>query len=146
MIAQCHLIDCELERFRKDLGLPPFPVPQQVARVLQYVHEHLFEPELNVKVAKAQCHLRDNNITLHFRRAMGTGLREYIEQLRLEAADRVLGSHELPVYRVAMAVGYTYPETFCRAFQRRFGRQPSWHQGLGGGREIIKRNHQEESS
>jgi AraC-like DNA-binding protein len=125
MIAQHQQIDQELKQFREEICTAPSHLPQQVARVLYYVHEHLFDPELNVKVVKAQCHCYDNNITLRFRSTVGTGLRDYIEQLRMEAADRLLVSRRYPVYLVAMAVGYSYPETFCRAFQRQFGRQPS---------------------
>lgn len=140
-MAQYQQIERELKQFLDDLRSISRPVPLQVSRLLSYIHDHLFEPELNVKVVKAQCRLYDNNVTLRFRSAMGTGLREYIEQLRLEAADRLLSSHPYPVYVVAMAVGYSYPETFCRAFQRQFGRQPSSQCG-----RRAQRNPQEKRS
>jgi transcriptional regulator GlxA family with amidase domain len=140
-MAQHQQIERELRQYLDDVRSTSPPVPLQISRLLAYVHEHLFEPELNVKVVKARCRLHDNNVTLRFRSAMGTGLREYIEQLRLEAADRLLGSQSYPVYVVAMAVGYSYPETFCRAYQRQFGRQPS---GQCGRR--AQRNRQEKRS
>jgi AraC-like DNA-binding protein len=144
-MAQYQQIDRELRQFLDHIrhGTPP-PVPPQVARLLNYVHEHLFDPELNVKVVKAQCRFYDNNVTLRFRSAVGTGMREYIERLRLEAAQHLLGSRSYPVYVVAMAVGYSYPETFCRAFQRLFGRHPS--ATASGRRQTIKRKDQEGSS
>lgn len=125
MIAQHQQIDQDLKQFLDEISTIPPGLPRQVVRVLSYVHENLFDPALNVKVVKAQCRCHDNNVTLRFHSALGTGLREYIERLRLTAADRLLRGSRYPIYVVAMAVGYTYPETFCRAFQRQFGCQPS---------------------
>lgn len=62
---------------------------------------------------------------MRFRRHVGLGLRDYVEHLRLEAADRLLRSGGYPVYLVALSVGYSHQETFCRAFARRFHCNPS---------------------
>jgi AraC-like DNA-binding protein len=129
MIAQHQQIDRDLRQFLDEIRTVPPGLPHQLARVLGYVHDNLFDPALNVKVVKAQCQCHDNNVTLRFHSALGTGLREYIERLRLTAADRLLRDSRYPIYVVAMAVGYTYPETFCRAFQRQFGCQPSCRRG-----------------
>ncbi|MBW8879001.1 MAG: helix-turn-helix transcriptional regulator [Acidobacteria bacterium] len=127
MIAQHLEIRQELDTFVGEVSSVPAELPHQVAKLLQYVHAHLFEPNLSVKVVKTHCNFHDNNVTLRFGAAMGTSLREYIESLRLTAADRLLRKHPYPIYIIAMAVGYTYPETFCRAYQRQFGCQPSAH-------------------
>jgi AraC-like DNA-binding protein len=99
--------------------------PRDIARMIGYVHDHLFDSSLNVNGLKLGCQQRNNNVTTRFRRLVGIGLREYIEKLRLEAAARLLVQREIAVYLVAMAVGYEHYETFFRAFQRYFGCTPS---------------------
>jgi transcriptional regulator GlxA family with amidase domain len=144
-MTQYQQIDRELRQFLDRVRGASRPAHPQIARLLTYVHEHLFEPDLNVKVVKAQCQFYDNNITMRFHNVMGMGLREYIERLRLEAARHLLGL-SFPIYVVAMAVGYSYPETFCRAFRRQYGLNPSGQQEIAGNRQIVKKESQEKTS
>ena len=114
-------------------------LPREIEEIVRYVHDHLFDSSLNVNLIKLRCRLRNNNVSTHFRKAVGLGIREYIEKLRLEAAGSLLGERDLEVYLVAMAVGYQHQETFCRAFQRHFGHTPSERrlQALSAGCERI---------
>jgi len=100
-------------------------LPREVDEIVRFIHEHLFEESLNVNLVRARCRLRNNNVSARFRRVLGLGIREYVEQLRLDAARSLLSHRELEVYLIAMTVGYQHQETFCRAFQRRFGQTPS---------------------
>jgi AraC family transcriptional regulator len=49
----------------------------------------------------------------------------YVARLRLEAAAFQLVHHEATVLEIALACGYPSPDTFTRAFRRRFGTPPS---------------------
>ncbi|HSS51806.1 MAG TPA: AraC family transcriptional regulator [Thermoanaerobaculia bacterium] len=120
-------IERTLSEFRQHSASSSIAVsyPRDIARMIDYVHDHLFDSSLNVNGLKAGCRLRNNNVTTRFRQRVGMGLREYIEKLRLEAAARLLMQREIAVYLVAMAVGYEHYETFFRAFQRYFGCTPS---------------------
>lgn len=118
-------IDGELERFSDEVAPDVAAFPRGIAEILRFIHDHLFDSALNAAAARRSCGLRNNNVSTDFRIAIGLGLREYIEALRLQAAQRLLRSGDLEVYLVAMAVGYDHQETFCRAFQRQFGRTPS---------------------
>ena len=141
----------KLERELKSLLYETRPdtssYPPDLTALLSCIHERPFDPSLNVNAVKARCGIRNNNISTRFRSLLGIGIREYIEALRLEAAGRLLANGDVEVYLVAMAVGYDHQETFCRAFQRRFGHSPSAHRLLSAGgsgpREAIKRKHQE---
>lgn len=118
-------IAAALARFQDEHRPEVAPLPPEMGRILADIHGHLFDPALNVNAVKARCGIRDNNVSSRFRQALGIGIREYIEDLRLAAADRLLNDGDLQVYLVAMAIGYDHEETFCRAFRRRFGRTPS---------------------
>lgn len=138
-------IAAALEAFRSEnRPRKPDGLPRDVSEVLDYVHDHLFDPELNVTTVRAGCRLRDNNISTRFRLVLGCGIREHIEDLRLRAADRLLRETDLEVYLVAMAVGYDHQETFCRAFQRHFGDSPA--RARETARENVKKTCQETAS
>ncbi|HVT15585.1 MAG TPA: AraC family transcriptional regulator [Thermoanaerobaculia bacterium] len=98
---------------------------RDVAAVLEFIHAHAFDSGLNVGTVKQGCRIKDNNISTRFRIAVGLGIREYIEVLRLSFASRLLRGKRFEVYLIAMAVGYEHQETFCRAFRRHFGCPPS---------------------
>jgi AraC-like DNA-binding protein len=127
LLAKQGRIDSELERFRNEADPDLAAFPREIAEILRFIHNHLFDSALNVTAARRSCRLRNNNVSTAFRISVGLGLREYIESCRLQAAARLLHCGDLEVYLVAMAVGYDHQETFCRAFQRQFGHTPSEH-------------------
>jgi AraC-like DNA-binding protein len=114
-----------LEGFRAGIAQPVSGLSAEVARAVADIHRHLFDRGLNVGAVRLRCGLRNNNISTHFRRELGEGIRDYIERLRLEAAVALLNAGDLEIFLVASAVGYTHQETFCRAFQRCYGCAPS---------------------
>ncbi len=131
-------IEEELGRF-KQLNHPATEdLPAPIARLVEHIHENLFDAQLNVSTAKNSCDVHNNNVTTYFKVFFGVGIREYIEIARIEAACWLLSACQCEAYLVAMAVGYSHPETFCRAFLRRTGTTPMEF------RE-VKKNRQEES-
>jgi AraC-like DNA-binding protein len=120
-------IDRELERFCRQSQPDLATLPADIRRLVIHIHENLFDAALNVNAVKRSCGVRNNNVTIRFRAVVGVGIHEYIEALRMEAAGWVLREGAFRIYLVAMAIGYTHLETFCRAFQRRFGYTPSRH-------------------
>ncbi len=101
-------------------------LPPQVGKVLDYIHDHLFDPMLNAAAVRAGCAIHNHNISTRFRRIVGVGIRDYIEAKRLDAAADVLLRHrDIEASLIGMAVGYSYEETFSRAFRRRFECPPS---------------------
>lgn len=132
LAAKHDWVTSELERFRFERKPTLGDLPLDVAGAVRVIHENPFDPQLNVKTLKRRQRIGNNNFSTQFRCAVGIGLREYIEMLRLEAAERLLRNPELEIYLVAMAVGYEHPETFCRAFQRKLGVTPhEWRHESG---------------
>ena len=93
-------------------------LPLQVEEALAYIHTHLFDEELSFGCVCGQCGLRNHNTSSHFKRAVGMGMRAYIERHRLEAAKLLLQGRRAYVLHIAWAVGFTHPESFARAFKR----------------------------
>lgn len=124
---QDQRIDEHLGSFLNERILRSDELTEELQSVLDCIHAHVFEPDLNVKTLKARCQIRDNNVSSRFRYTLGIGIKEYIESLRMEASLMLLREEGLPVFHVAKAVGYDYEETFYRAFRRHFGCTPARH-------------------
>jgi AraC-like DNA-binding protein len=124
-------IDAELRRFREVHPPPIEGVSWQVRELLRCIHQHLFDPSLNVGELKARCRMRDHNVSCRFGYEMGVSIKAYIESLRLEAADQILRAGIVSVSDAAQSVGYCYLQTFYRAFARHFDRTPGHVCGAG---------------
>lgn len=116
-----------LDAFLADLAAshPGPALPEHVGQALTCIHRHLFDERLNVAFVRDACGLHNHNLSIRFKRAVGLGMSRYIEAHRLEAARRLLVHDSVPISDIAWAVGYTYIESFERAFQRRFGCAPT---------------------
>ena len=99
-------------------------LPPDIQRVLFYIEEHAFDPELNVRKIKSACGLRDNNVSTRFRLFMGISIRSYLESRRMEAAILLLQQSRSTIMEVAFAVGYNNLQTFYGAFHRRYSCTP----------------------
>ena len=99
-------------------------LPRELREVVSCIHRDLFETGLNVKVVRRRCRIRDNNISSRFRRALGQGMKTYIDRHRMAAAQSLLRGSDLPIFDIAMAVGYSHVETFYQVFHRHFGCTP----------------------
>lgn len=96
----------------------------QVVRVQRYVEDHAFELDLDVASACRACRIADHNISCRFATHLGIGIRRYIEEVRLTAAETLLRCSEAHVYLIADCVGYSGVESFTRAFKRTRGVSP----------------------
>ncbi|MGE0443157.1 MAG: AraC family transcriptional regulator [Gemmatimonadales bacterium] len=68
-----------------------------------------------------------------FRRLHGCGPADYLRQLRIDHAATLLRQSDLPLARVAAAVGYADQSHFHRQFQRRMGVTPGAYRRRAGG-------------
>jgi AraC family transcriptional regulator len=110
---------------------------QRMHRALEYIDKNL---ERSIEL----CELADvaHFSRFHFHRIfsawLGETFGEYLRRRRLEvAASRLLAQRRLPVFSVALSVGFGSTEAFARAFKRRFGCTPTdWRK-----RESARRAH-----
>lgn len=130
-----RLIEKELAQFISDLKNERLSaLPTTVRKILDCIHGNLFSPALTVFALKRRCGVKNNNISTVFKKAVGTGIRKYIEGRRIMAAMRLLGHEGLEIFLIGAAVGYSYEESFTRAFRRCLGCTPSQYR-----REIVKK-------
>jgi transcriptional regulator GlxA family with amidase domain len=78
-----------------------------------------------VSGAVAQAGAAERTLKRRFKAATGTTLMDYVQNLRIEEAKRLLESSQTPFDDIAAEVGYENPGFFRRLFKRRTGLTPS---------------------
>ncbi len=97
-----------------------------LSKLITYLVNHLFSAKLTADLAWKETGITDHSLSVAFRQAIGLTLRQYIEQLRLEVADRMVRTHpEFGLMWISLAVGYKTHGTFIDAYRRWLGETPS---------------------
>jgi transcriptional regulator GlxA family with amidase domain len=95
-----------------------------LADLAAWVQGHL-SADLSVEALAGRAHLCPRQFTRRFKDAFGTTPAAFVEDLRLAEARQRLGRATLTVEAVARSVGFRSADAFRRAFERRFGLNPT---------------------
>lgn len=94
-------------------------------RVMKYMNEHLADPDLNVEkltedvgISRAQLHRKLKEIA-------GVSAGEFIRNLRLEQAARLIEEGQINITQVAYSVGFNNQTHFSTVFKKHYGISPS---------------------
>lgn len=109
-------------QFSAQLRAQPASTPS-IAEVQRWLSDHLDE-DLSVEALAARAAMSPRNFARCFRNETGTTPAAYVEQVRVEAARRLLQTTDLTVAAIARQVGIRHAETLHRAFRRRVGTTP----------------------
>ena len=94
-----------------------------IAEVQRWLPDHLTE-DLTVESLAARAAMSPRTFARTFRAETGTTPAAHVEELRVEAARRLLETTDQTVGAVARNVGLKHAETLHRAFTRRVGTTP----------------------
>ena len=94
-----------------------------IAELQRWLSDHLDE-NLTVEVLAQHASMSPRTFARFFVRETGLTPAAYVEELRVEAAQRLLETSDLTVGAVASRVGMKHPEILHRAFRRRVGTTP----------------------
>jgi AraC family transcriptional regulator len=92
--------------------------------LLVYIQANL-DQDLALSALGERARLSPTHLQRVFKAEIGESPKAYVTRLRVERAAFCLLAHESTVARVAADCGFQNPETFIRAFRRRFGKPPS---------------------
>ena len=107
-----------------------------IARVTAYIQAH-FRENIDRDDVAAVAFITPNYLSKQFRSRMGMNLREYINQIRVDEAKRLLLSTNLPVSEIAGLAGYENISYFSTVFHKRTGMSPVDWRNSGGGGEAL---------
>ena len=101
-------------------------------RIMKVINQHISEPEFNVEaltrevgISRAQLHRKMKEMT-------GISAGEFIRNLRLEQAARLIAEGNINITQVAFAVGFNNQTHFSTVFKKHYGMTPT---------EYSERNH-----
>ncbi len=95
-----------------------------VERTLARIRESRGAPPAVADLSRA-AHLSPNYLTALFKAQTGQDLRTFLAHERIQRAETLLTTTDLPIKAIATELGYSDPFTFSRAFKRGTGRPPS---------------------
>jgi transcriptional regulator GlxA family with amidase domain len=95
----------------------------------QWLAAHYLETEAIRRVVELAA-VPERTLKRRFKTATGSTLIEYLQNLRIEAAKRLLESGQLPVDEISVAVSYEDPSFFRRLFKRCTGLTPSQYRRM----------------
>ena len=112
-----------LMRMQQDVMKDEIDSKDIMARAIRYVDEH-YRDNIDRDDVAAVAFVTPNYLSKLFRNHMGMNLREYIDQLRIEEAKRLLLSTQMSVSEVASHVGYFNISYFSTVFHKIVGMSP----------------------
>jgi AraC-like DNA-binding protein len=122
----------------------PDTCPPDVAVLLGFLNEHLYDEALTTAWARRRCGLADNNIHGRFAHYVGRTPGQYVTEHRLEASKRLLMHRELKVVEIAHLLGYATHGAYTQAFRRRTGLTPTeYRNNLVTVKNAVKKDREE---
>lgn len=103
---------------------PRFSLDPRIQEAVTRLQDRLSAPHRVADLARG-VHLSDSRFAHLFRRELGRSPMAYLEELRLDEAQRLLLRTDLRVKEIAACVGFTDPYYFSARFRKQFGRAPS---------------------
>lgn len=83
-----------------------------------------------IKLVVERSNIPERTLKRRFKAATGTTLIDYLQNLRIEEAKRLLESGQLPVEEISVAVSYEDVSFFRRVFRRLTGLTPSQYRKM----------------
>jgi YesN/AraC family two-component response regulator len=108
---------------------------QAIEQALEHIHAH-YREELTLEKVASIVYLHPVYFSQLFKQKTGIGFKEYIIQLRLEHAKKLLQHSELRLADVAEQIGYQDMRHFTQVFRKKFHMTPTQYRQVvwsGGG-------------
>ncbi len=96
-----------------------------VEQAIQRMKERYAEPELTMSALAEELNITAVTLAVVFKNSMGIRPSDYLANIRMEEAKRLLRETNLKVRDVSLAVGYEDYRVFIRRFEKYTGKSPS---------------------
>lgn len=87
---------------------------------VDYIREH-FSSNISVASLAGACSISVSALERRFKKHLGTTPHQYINEVRLDSARRMLLETDKPIGTIALETGFADHSHFTRAYSRRFG-------------------------
>ncbi|MDR6551059.1 response regulator [Paenibacillus qinlingensis] len=96
-----------------------------VSRISAYIYNHYGNHELKIQDIAGEVHFSAAYVSYLFKRETNKNVWDFVSEVRIEEAKRLLAVTDLKRYEISYQVGYQSPEHFSRMFKRFIGISPA---------------------
>ncbi|NJN99686.1 MAG: helix-turn-helix transcriptional regulator, partial [Anaerolineales bacterium] len=96
-----------------------------VQQALDYIQQHHHNPDISLNDVAGAVNLSPSHLAHLLKERVGVSYKQYLTQLRIEAAKKLLRTTNLTINTVAETVGYQNVTNFYRLFQRETSMTPA---------------------
>lgn len=100
-----------------------------IVSVHRYIHEHLNE-DLSLVTLAEKVYLNPAYLSRLYKQITGKNISEYIGEMRMNKAKKLLQKNELKINEIAVQVGYESAAHFSRLFKKATSRTPQEYRDL----------------
>ena len=118
-------------------GLTPQDSRRGMADVAKAFIQSRFSEDLSLEQIAREVYLSPNYFSSLFTQAEGKTVIEYLHEVRLDEARRLLAETDLPIREVARRVGIPSSSYFCRLFKRVVGQTAKGYRARTSDRHIV---------
>lgn len=105
-------------------GLQAIHVSKRIETVKRYIDVHYSSPDLTVSDLSIKFDVSISYLSRTFKQVTGENLTDYIHTVRIQNAQRLLATTDMPISQVAAEVGYTSSNAFIRFYRSMEGVPP----------------------
>ena len=89
-----------------------------VQKIMEYVAQHIENPDLSVQEIADHVSLSPTYISILFKKEVRVNLKQYISNIRMEKAKKMLKSECYKIAEISEKCGYANANYFSRAFHK----------------------------
>jgi CheY-like chemotaxis protein/AraC-like DNA-binding protein len=98
---------------------------QFITNILEYVHENINDPALNVENLADELLISRSKLYRKIKALTGLTANEFIKKIRLEKAKQFLENSDYSISEVSFKVGFSSPSYFTKCYKMQFGILPT---------------------
>ena len=100
-------------------------------RVIKAINDNLGNPDFNVEMLASEVCVSRAHLHRKMKEITGISTSEYIRNIRIEHASRLIRDRKINITQVAYAVGFNNQAHFSTVFKKHFGMTPSEYAARG---------------
>ena len=97
---------------------------RRIREIITYIQEN-YAAQITLSELAKKFYVSDSHLSRLFKSSLGLGFRDYLTQVRLEAAERELRTTDRSIIRLANDNGFSGLAVFNRSFKEKYGETPS---------------------
>ena len=110
----------------------------KIERALEYINRH-YQEDINMAMVSNDVSMNYSVFSLTFKEYTGQSFVNYLKEIRLKEAKRLLDETDKKVIEISMAVGYENEKHFMKTFKSIYGVTPSeYRKNVQAGRKDIQ--------